>query len=134
MTWRADILIGGRAEGAVMRLDSPLSFWGGIDPATSEVVLSGHPQCGDRTAGRILVVPRPIGSCSSASVMLELLYRGLAPAALILGARDAILPVGVLVSRQMGWAAIPVLAMAQPPFRTGERLRVHLDGAIDTGA
>ena len=134
MSWSAEVLVGGRAEGEVLRLDAPLSFWGGISRITSEVVLAGHPQFGDRTAGRILVVPHPIGSSSSASVILELLYQGLAPVALILGVRDAILPIGVLVSRQMGWAAIPVLAMADPPFRTGERLRIQGDGAIRPGS
>ena len=134
MSWRAEVLVGGQTDGTVLRLAEPVSFWGGISPATSEVVLAGHPQCGERTAGRILVVPRPIGSSSSASVILELLYNGLAPRALILGVRDAILPIGVLVARQMGWDVIPVLAMADPPFRTGDGLRIHEDGAIETGS
>ena len=134
MSWQADVLVGGRTTGTVLRLDAPLSFWGGIDPATSEVVLAGHPQCGEVTAGQILVVPRPIGSSSSASVILELLHRGLAPCALILGVPDAILPVGILVARQMGWKVIPALAMADPPFRTGDGLRIHEDGAIETGS
>ena len=58
----------------------------------------------------------------------------MAPRALILGVRDAILPIGVLVARQMGWNVIPVLAMADPPFRTGDALRIHGDGAIDSGS
>ena len=134
MSWRADVLIGGRARGAVLRLDEPVSFWGGVSPVTSEIVLAGHPQCGERIAGRILVLPRPIGSSSSASVILELLHKGLAPRALILGTPDAILPIGVLVARQMGWDVIPVLAMADPPFRTGDGLRIHEDGAIEAGS
>ncbi|MDE0201277.1 MAG: DUF126 domain-containing protein [Rhodospirillaceae bacterium] len=134
MSWRANVLVGGRARGSVLRLDEPVSFWGGISPATSEVVLAGHPQRGERIAGRILVLPQPIGSSSSASVILELLHKGLAPRALILGARDAILPIGVLVARQMGWDAIPVLAMADPPFHTGDALCIDEDGAIVAGA
>ena len=134
MSWRADVLIGGRARGSVLRLDEPVSFWGGISPATSEVVLAGHPQRGERIAGRILVLPQPIGSSSSASVILELLHKGLAPRALILGARDAILPIGVLVARQMGWDVIPVLAMSDPPFHTGDALSIDEDGAIVAGA
>ena len=134
MSWRANVLVGGRARGSVLRLDEPVSFWGGISPATSEVVLAGHPQRGERIAGRILVLPQPIGSSSSASVILELLHKGLAPRALILGARDAILPIGVLVARQMGWDAIPVLAMANPPFHTGDALSIDEDGAIVAGA
>ena len=134
MSWQADVLIGGRTRGTVLRLDEPVSFWDGISPATSEVVLAGHPQCGERTAGRILVLPRPIGSSSSASVILELLHKGLGPRALILGTPDAILPIGVLVARQMGWDVIPVLAMADPPFQTDDGLSIHEDGAIETGS
>ena len=134
MSRRAEVLVGGQTHGTVLRLHAPVSFWGGIDPATSEVVLAGHPQCGERIAGRILVVPRPIGSSSSASVILELLYNGLAPCALILGVRDAILPIGVLVARQMGWDVIPVLAMADPLFRTGDALCIRSDGTIETGS
>lgn len=134
MSWRADVLIGGQAHGTVLRLDEPVSFWGGVSPVTSEVVLASHPQSGERIAGKILVLPRPIGSSSSASVILELLHKGLAPRALILGARDAILPIGVLVARQMNWNVIPVLAMADPPFRTGDDLQIHEDGAIKAGS
>ena len=133
MSWQADVLVGGQARGTVLRLHEPVSFCGGISPATSEVVLAGHPQSGERIAGKILVLPRPIGSSSSASVILELLHKGLAPRALILGARDAILPIGVLVARQMGWDLIPVLAIAAPPFRTGDSLCIHKDGTIEIG-
>ena len=134
MSWRAEVLIGGQARGTVLRLDAPVSFWGGVSAANSEIVLAGHPQRGERIAGSILVLPQPIGSSSSASVILELLYRGLAPRALILGVRDAILPIGVLVARQMGWDAIPVLVMAAPPFQTGDVLCIREDGAITAAA
>ena len=133
MSWRADVLIRAEASGTVLRLDEPVSFWGGISPETSEVVLASHPQRGERIAGRILVLPRPIGSSSSSAVILELLRKGSAPRALILGVRDAILPIGVIVARQMGWKVIPVLALADPPFRTGDALRIHEDGAIEAG-
>ena len=43
MSWRAEVLVGGQTDGTVLRLDEPVSFWGGISPATSEVVLAGHP-------------------------------------------------------------------------------------------
>ena len=133
MSWQAEVLLGGQVRGTVLRLDEPVSFWGGISPTTSEVVLAGHPQHGVRIAGSILVLPRPIGSSSSASIILELLYRELGPRALILGNPDAILPIGVLVARQMGWNAIPVLVMEAPPFRTGDEIRIRDDGTIQCG-
>ncbi|MEM7546299.1 MAG: DUF126 domain-containing protein [Pseudomonadota bacterium] len=131
MSVRADVLIGGATSGRVLRLDAPISFWGGVDPATSEVTLAGHPQRGERIAGLILVVPRLIGSSSSSAVMLELLHGVRAPAALILGQRDAILPIGVIAARQMGWPTIPVLVVADPPYITGTSLMISETGLIE---
>lgn len=130
MRWQADILVAGEAGGTVLRLDAPISFWGGIDPSTATVTLAGHPQRGESIAGTILVIPRLIGSSSSSAVMLELCYEGLAPKALILGGRDAILPVGVVVARQMGWPGIPVLLLPDPPFQSGDRLSIDRYGMI----
>jgi uncharacterized protein len=44
MTWHAEVLFEGQAEGEALRLDAPISFWGGISPETSEITLAGHPQ------------------------------------------------------------------------------------------
>lgn len=130
MTFEGDILIPGEAEGRVLRLDAPISFWGGIDPATSEIILADHPQRGEKIAGVVLVVPELVGSSSSAAVMLELCYAGLAPACLVLATRDAILPVGVLVAGQMGWDTVPVVVVSEPPFRTGDHVQVRNDGRV----
>ena len=130
MTFEGDILIPGGAEGRALRLDAPISFWGGIDPATSEIILADHPQRGEKIAGVVLVVPELVGSSSSAAVMLELCYAGLAPTALLLGRRDAILPVGVLVAGQMGWDTVPVVALSELPFRTGDHVQIRDDGSV----
>lgn len=132
MTWHADVLFEGQAEGTVLRLDAPISFWGGVDPVSAEVTLAGHPQHGQNIAGKILVIPQLVGSSSSSAVMLELFYTANAPRALILGTRDAILPVGVLVARQMGWPTVPVVVLPDPPFKTGDSLCLHPDGRIET--
>lgn len=127
----SDVLVSGDAEGAVLRFDAPISFWGGINPVTSRVVMAGHPQIGEKIEGKILVIPRLIGSSSSAAIILELIYADVAPEALVLGERDAILPVGVLVARQMNWQSIPVVVLADPPFQSGDRLHILPDGRID---
>ena len=129
----ADVLVDGEAEGEVMRLDAPISFWGGIDPVSSKVTLAGHPQCGEAIAGKILVVPQLIGSSSSSAILLELIHTDMAPAAMVLGSRDAILPVGALVAQQMGWDAMPIVVMSDAPFQTGDRVRILGDGQIETG-
>jgi len=131
MSWHADVLFQGTAQGEVLRFDAPISFWGGVNPVTSEVTLAGHPQRGQAIKDKILVLPQLIGSSSSSAVILELFYKGVAPKALILGGRDAILPVGVVVARQMGWPTIPVVVLPDPPFQSGDTVHIAQDGRIE---
>ena len=54
-------------------------------------------------AGTVLFVPGTIGSSSAAAVLLELVHGGHAPAAIVLHEPDAILLLGLIVAREMGW-------------------------------
>lgn len=133
MTWQAQMLCEGAASGDVLRLDVPISFWGGVDPVTSRITAAQHPQRGAEIAGTMLVVPNLIGSSSSSAVLLELIYQNRSPHALILGTRDAILPIGVLVAQEMEWASVPVAFLQNPPFQTGIHLTLHRSGLIEAG-
>ena len=131
MSWCGQVLYSGTAKGTVLRLEAPISFWGGISPDNAEVVLENHPQRGVKITDKILIVPDPIGSSSSAAILLELLYAKIAPKGLILGTnKDAILPISVLVAEQMGWNTIPIIAMENPIFKSGEELEIKADGTI----
>ena len=107
------VLIAGDASGPLLRLAAPISFWGGVGPTSGEIVDPRHPDRGRSIAGRVLAVPATIGSSSSSAVMLELVRTGCAPAALLLGTVDAILTLGVIAAREMGYGTIPVLAVSQ---------------------
>jgi uncharacterized protein len=102
-------LIPGEAQGPLLRLDAPLSFWGGVDPATGRITQPRHPQHGRCIAGTVLAIPAAIGSSSSSAVLLELIHNGCAPKALLLGEPDAILALGVIVAREMGYGTLPVV-------------------------
>ena len=91
------------ASGPLLRLTAPISFWGGVDPKTSIIADVRHPQHGTPISGTILMLPGTIGSSSASAVLLELIHRGIAPAAIIMPEPDAILLLGVLVAREMGW-------------------------------
>jgi uncharacterized protein len=125
-------LLPGIASGAVLKLEAPLSFWGGVDPKTGIILQVRHPQCGTSIAGRILCLPATIGSSSSSAVLLELIRGGNAPSALVMGAPDAILLIGCLVAREMGWEAPPAFelsATAQAGLPEGA-LSISATGAI----
>jgi predicted aconitase with swiveling domain len=105
------VLIDGAGQGPLLRLVEPISFWGGVDPATARLTDPRHPQHGISIAGTVLALAATRGSSSSSAIMLELLARGIAPAALLLAEPDAILALGVIVGREMGYPVIPVLAV-----------------------
>jgi len=109
---QADILVPGRhAAGLAQVFSAPISFWGGIDPKTGRVVDVRHPQHGDTIAGRVLFLPGTIGSSSASAVLLELVHAGRAPAAIVLHEPDAILLLGLIVAREMGWETPPALRL-----------------------
>src|SRR5260221_5257463 len=126
------VLIDGEAMGPLLRLAEPISFWGGVDPATARLTDPRHPQHGVSIAGTVLALAATRGSSSSSAIMLELLARGIAPAALLLAEPDAILALGVIVGREMGYGAIPVLDVpaAQQALLPEGLIQVTLGGEI----
>ena len=132
-TLQGRVLVPGEAEGRVLALAAPISFWGGVDPATGRIADPRHPDHGAEIAGRVLALPAAIGSSSSSAIMLELLRNGKAPAALLLGAVDAILVLGVIVARELGEPTIPVLALDPGDLACLPRdgwIKVERDGTV----
>jgi predicted aconitase with swiveling domain len=101
-------LVEGHAVGDVVRLEGPLSFWGGYDPETGLVVDRAHPQHGRSLAGKVVLMPHGRGSSSSSSVLAEALRLGTGPAAIVLEEPDSIIVIGSLVARLLYGASCPV--------------------------
>ena len=38
MSWTGQVLYSGNAKGEVLRLDAPISFWGGVNPENAEII------------------------------------------------------------------------------------------------
>jgi predicted aconitase with swiveling domain len=119
----------GAAEGPVLLLAGPLSFWGGIDPTTGRVIDRSHPDLGARVTGTILVMPGGRGSSSSSSVLAETLRRGTGPAGIVLANPDPILTVGALVAESLYGIRCPIVVGAIDGLRTGFRIRIE-DGWV----
>ena len=136
MTLQAEPQIAGSAEGEVLKLARPISFWGGVDPTNGRISDPRHPNHDAEIAGRILVLPGMIGSSSSSYIMLELMAIRRAPAALVLAEPDAILGLGVVVAREMNYGSIPVVVLPrekQAALETGQRVRIAENGAVEIG-
>jgi len=107
----AHCLVHGTATGPSLKLDDPLSFWGGFDSASGKVIDRFHPQHGACLSGAILFMARGRGSSSGASVLAEAIRLGTAPAAIILLDRDAIIATGALVAQMLYGKDCPVVAI-----------------------
>ncbi|HEX5038995.1 MAG TPA: DUF126 domain-containing protein [Candidatus Limnocylindria bacterium] len=100
-------------EAAALVLGEPLSLWGGMDPATGEIIDAHHPQRGANLAGRVVVMPSGRGSSSSASVLAEAVRAGTAPKAIVLAEPDLILAIGAAVAEELYGTRVPVI-VAEP--------------------
>ena len=61
----------GEARGQLLFSNEPLSFWGGYDAATGEIIDRRHPLSGQIAAGRVLAIPFTKGSSTTTAVLLE---------------------------------------------------------------
>jgi predicted aconitase with swiveling domain len=117
------------ARGEALILSQPISFWGGVDPKTGRIADPRHPQIGACVADRVLFLPGTIGSSSASAVLLELVRAGLAPAALVLHQPDAILLLGLIVAREMGWPHPPAVRLDRALHRGFDGHTVTVDRA-----
>ena len=101
-------LVPGAASGPVLRLDEPLSFWGGLDPAMGTIIDRLHPQQGANVKGRMLMMPGGRGSSSGSATLAEALRLRNGPAAILMLERDAIVVVGAMVAAELYGLACPV--------------------------
>jgi len=126
----ARTLVPGEATGEVLELTEPLSFWGGIDPATGDVIDVHHPQRGANVSGRVLVMPGGRGSSSSSSVLAEAIRAGAAPAAIILLEPDPIVALGAIVARELYGVSMPVVVVvgSSTGLATGATVMVEAAG------
>ena len=107
-TFHAITLVPGAAFGPILRLDEPLSFWGGLDSATGTIIDRWHPQRGASVAGRMLLMSGGRGSSSGSATLAEALRLGAGPAAILMLERDAIVVVGAMVAAELYGLACPV--------------------------
>ena len=116
MTGLAQSILPGLAEGEVLACDEPISFWGGVDPATGRVIDVHHPLAGQSLAGRILVMPGTRGSCTGSGVLLDMVLNGRAPAALVFAEPEDVVTLGAMIAAGMFGKPLPVLRLTPDAF------------------
>jgi predicted aconitase with swiveling domain len=127
------VIVAGEAAGEALVTHDALSFWGGYDFTTGEIIDKHHPLAGVRAAGRILAVPFTKGSSTTTAVLLEAVRAGTAPAAVLTTGVDSFFALASIVAGEMYGRSFPVIALGASDFgglRSGVRLAISRDGTI----
>ena len=135
-TVKGRALVPGTARGTLLVAREPLSFWGGYDPETGEIIDRRHPLSGTTATGAILAIPSTRGSSTTTAVLLESVRRGTAPAALLCEGTDAFLALAAVVAEELYGKTVPVIALDATDFatlRSGATVEIRQDGTIEVG-
>lgn len=133
MILRGKAFIPGIASGEALVSREPLSFWGGYDWKTGEIIDRRHPLSGSIASGRILALPFTRGSSTTTAVLLEAIRAGTAPKAILTTATDFFFALASIVAKELYDAPIPLVAISEADFarlRTGDRIVIDADGRV----
>ena len=126
-------VVAGEAEGEALVTHDALSFWGGYDFHTGEIIDKHHPLAGVCAAGRVLAVPFTKGSSTTTAVLLEAVRAGTAPAAILTTGVDSFCALASIVADVMYGKSFPVVALEPDDFETletGMRLVIESTGVV----
>ena len=121
----------GTAEGEVLLLTEPVSFWGGVDHH-GEIIDVHHAQHKAKMTNKILVMPSGRGSSSATAVLAELIRTGDGPLAIVMLQCDTILVICALVSAEIYDISMPIVELDQEQYaQLSDGMRVSVDAASD---
>jgi uncharacterized protein len=125
--WKMEQLKGrviykGKAEGEALVTEMPISFYGGVDPNTGEVIEKGHQLNGQSVKGKILVFPQGKGSTVGSYTLYRMKKNGVAPAGMINKECETIIAVGAIISE------IPCVDKVDTSkIKTGDKIVIEND-------
>ncbi len=133
---RGEVIVAGSGSGPLLVTDQALSFWGGYDQTTGEIIDRRHPLSGQIATGTVLALPASRGSSTTSAVFLEAAKAGTAPAAIITIGPDRFLALASIVADEVFGKGIPMVAVSAADFRllaTGTTAAVFPDGRVEFG-
>ena len=98
MELKGRVISKGVAEGEALITTQPISFYGGVDPNTSEVIEKGHELQGKKVKGKILVFPNGKGSTVGSYTLYRMKKKGVAPAGIVNKECETVVAVGAIIS------------------------------------
>ena len=125
MELKGRIISRGTVEAEALTTTQPISFYGGVDPETSEILEKGHELQGKRIKGKILVFPTGKGSTVGSYTLYRLKKGGVAPVGIINSECETVVAVGAIISE------IPCVDKIDiSKIETGDIVRIENDVVV----
>jgi predicted aconitase with swiveling domain len=122
MEMKGRIISKGTAQEEALVTSQPISFYGGVDPTTGEVLEKGHELQGKSVKGKILVFPTGKGSTVGSYTLYRLKKNGVAPAGIINRECETVVAVGAIISEI---PCVDKIDISQ--IETGDLIRIEND-------
>jgi len=91
-------IVEGRCEAEALVSTKPLSFLGGVDPSSGEVIEKEHDLHGKCVKDKILCFPHGHGSTVGSYVLYSLSKKGIGPKAIVNQVADPVVVVGAIIA------------------------------------
>lgn len=122
MELKGRIISKGTAQAEALVTSMPISFYGGVDPNTGEVIEKGHELQGKSVQGKILVFPTGKGSTVGSYTLYRLKKNDVAPAGIINRECETVVAVGTIISEMPCVDKIDI-----SEIETGDLIRIEND-------
>jgi len=122
MELKGRIIYRGNGEGEALTTSQPISFYGGVDPNTGEIIEKGHELQGKSVKDRILVFPTGKGSTVGSYTLYRMKKNGMAPAGIINKECETVVAVGAIISEI---PCVDKIDISQ--IKTGDSIRITSD-------
>lgn len=122
MELKGRIISKGTVQEEALVTSQPISFYGGVDPNTGEILEKGHELKKQSIKGKILVFPNGKGSTVGSYTLYRLKKNGVAPAGMINRECETVVAVGAIISE------IPCVDKIDiSKIKTGDIIRIEND-------
>ncbi|MCW4044025.1 MAG: DUF126 domain-containing protein [Candidatus Bathyarchaeota archaeon] len=125
MELKGRIIYKGKGSGEALVTSQPISFYGGVDPNTGEVIEKGHELQGKSVKGKVLVFPTGKGSTVGSYTLYRLKKNGVAPEGIINRECETVVAVGAIISEIPCVDKIDISCI-----KTGEHVRIENEMVI----
>ena len=133
MILQSKVILPGEAGGVALVGNEPLSFWGGYDWKTGEIIDRRHMLSGAIAKDKILAIPFTRGSSTTTAVLLEAIRAKTAPAAIITTDTDFFFALASVVADELYAAPLPLVALTENDFaqlKTDDAIQIKVDGTV----